>query len=378
VSDNVGVDNATLASYTVSSDEAASGQLQRVKLAYSADGVDTHVTADAQGLKVQGQVSLANSVVNVSQAGSYSVTQGTSPWVVNTGGSVSVSGTTLASIVGSINNNPLNVNASQAGSWTVTAGSGTNTLNVNVASHTDSHTFNYNIASQSLSAVTVDEGNTPFNVNLASQSLSAVTVSAGSNTLNVNVASHSDSHTFNFNLASQSLSAVTVDEGNYPVQHQHCFAESFRGHALYGDVNVNLASRTTSATENVSVVGSTFVNQGPSTWRGTFKSAAGSLGSFTQSAGAAGVKNYLEGFTYSWNASFISSNATTFQIKDGTVVIYEEAISGAGNAATVNGNKTVIFDAPLAGTAASTMTSQFSAVSAGSVEIVSMWGYTGA
>jgi hypothetical protein len=195
VTDNVGVDNATLASYTVSSDEAASGQLQRVKLAYSADGVDTHVTADAQGLKVQGQVSLANSVVNVSQAGSYSVTQGTSPWVVNTGGSVSVSGTTLASIVGSINNNPLNVNASQAGSWTVTAGSGTNTLNVNVASHTDSHTFNYNIASQSLSAVTVDEGNTPFNVNLASQSLSAVTVSAGSNTLNVNVASHSDSHT---------------------------------------------------------------------------------------------------------------------------------------------------------------------------------------
>jgi hypothetical protein len=79
VTDNVGVDNATLASYTVSSDEAASGQLQRVKLAYSADGVDTHVTADAQGLKVQGQVSLANSVVNVSQAGSYSVTQGTSP-----------------------------------------------------------------------------------------------------------------------------------------------------------------------------------------------------------------------------------------------------------------------------------------------------------
>jgi hypothetical protein len=87
VTDNVSVDNATLASYTVSSDEAASGQLQRVKLAYSADGVDTHVTADAQGLKVQGQVSLANSVVNVSQAGSYSVTQGTSPWVVNTGGS---------------------------------------------------------------------------------------------------------------------------------------------------------------------------------------------------------------------------------------------------------------------------------------------------
>lgn len=44
---------ATPASGTqVSTDEAASGHIQRVKLAYSADGVDTHVTADASGLLV--------------------------------------------------------------------------------------------------------------------------------------------------------------------------------------------------------------------------------------------------------------------------------------------------------------------------------------
>jgi hypothetical protein len=44
---------ATPASGTkVSTDEAASGHLQRVKLAYSADGVDTHVQADADGLLV--------------------------------------------------------------------------------------------------------------------------------------------------------------------------------------------------------------------------------------------------------------------------------------------------------------------------------------
>lgn len=44
---------ATPASGTVvSTDEAASGQVQRVKLAYSANGADTHVTADGDGLLV--------------------------------------------------------------------------------------------------------------------------------------------------------------------------------------------------------------------------------------------------------------------------------------------------------------------------------------
>lgn len=50
--DNVTVDNGGLTDYTVSADEAASGQVQRIKLAYSADGVDTHVQADADGLLV--------------------------------------------------------------------------------------------------------------------------------------------------------------------------------------------------------------------------------------------------------------------------------------------------------------------------------------
>ncbi len=36
----------------VSADEAASGKVQRMKLAYSADGVDTHVTADVDGMLV--------------------------------------------------------------------------------------------------------------------------------------------------------------------------------------------------------------------------------------------------------------------------------------------------------------------------------------
>lgn len=52
MADNVTVDNGGLTDYTVSSDEAASGQVQRVKLALSADGSDTHVSADADGLLV--------------------------------------------------------------------------------------------------------------------------------------------------------------------------------------------------------------------------------------------------------------------------------------------------------------------------------------
>lgn len=53
MADNVTVDNGSGTDYTVSTDDAgAAGQVQRVKLAYSADGVATHVTADADGLLV--------------------------------------------------------------------------------------------------------------------------------------------------------------------------------------------------------------------------------------------------------------------------------------------------------------------------------------
>ena len=53
MADQVLVDNGAEADYTVSTDDAgAAGQVQRVKLAYSADGVATHVPADADGLLV--------------------------------------------------------------------------------------------------------------------------------------------------------------------------------------------------------------------------------------------------------------------------------------------------------------------------------------
>ena len=51
--DSVVFDNGDLEDATISSVEAASGHVQRVKLTYSADNSDTHVLADASGLKVQ-------------------------------------------------------------------------------------------------------------------------------------------------------------------------------------------------------------------------------------------------------------------------------------------------------------------------------------
>jgi hypothetical protein len=51
--DNVLVDNGTLTDFTASTDEAASGHIQRVKLTVSADGGDAHIPADAaNGLDV--------------------------------------------------------------------------------------------------------------------------------------------------------------------------------------------------------------------------------------------------------------------------------------------------------------------------------------
>lgn len=52
MADNVLVDNVDEPDYTVSTDEAASGHVQRVKLTQSADGSDTHIQADADGLLV--------------------------------------------------------------------------------------------------------------------------------------------------------------------------------------------------------------------------------------------------------------------------------------------------------------------------------------
>lgn len=52
MSDNITVDNGVLTDFTVSADEAGSGQVQRVKLSYSGDGLDTHIGADVNGLDV--------------------------------------------------------------------------------------------------------------------------------------------------------------------------------------------------------------------------------------------------------------------------------------------------------------------------------------
>lgn len=90
MADQVTVDNGDLANYDVSTDDAgASGHVQRVKLAYSADGSATHVQADADGVLVN--LGANNDVVVSDGGGSVSVDDGGSSLTVD--GTVGVAGT---------------------------------------------------------------------------------------------------------------------------------------------------------------------------------------------------------------------------------------------------------------------------------------------
>lgn len=90
MADNVTIDNGDLTDYAASTDEAASGHVQRVKLTYSADGSDTHIPADANGLKVN----LSNNDVTVTSG---TVTVGGTATVTAVG-TASVAVTSLSSL----------------------------------------------------------------------------------------------------------------------------------------------------------------------------------------------------------------------------------------------------------------------------------------
>lgn len=108
MADNVLVDNGAETDYTVSSDEAASGQVQRVKLTTSGDGEDTHIPADAaNGLdvdvtRVSGTVTVDGSGVTqpVSDAGgSLTVDDGgVTISIDDGGGAITVDGTVAATL----------------------------------------------------------------------------------------------------------------------------------------------------------------------------------------------------------------------------------------------------------------------------------------
>lgn len=98
MADNVTIDNGGLTDFVVSADEAASGLVQRVKLAYSGDGVDTHVTADAGGLLVNlganndvvasGTVTIGGGTAYVGGTASVNVVGGTATWTLAAGTAV--------------------------------------------------------------------------------------------------------------------------------------------------------------------------------------------------------------------------------------------------------------------------------------------------
>lgn len=95
MADDVLVDNGDNTDYTVSTDEGAGGHVQRVKLAYSADGSETHVDADANGLLVNlganNDVTVTGTVTADDGGSTLSVDDGGSSLTVD--GTVGVSGT---------------------------------------------------------------------------------------------------------------------------------------------------------------------------------------------------------------------------------------------------------------------------------------------
>lgn len=159
MADNVTFQSSTLASpeagFVASTDDCgASGHIQRIKLAYSADGVATHVLADANGLQVQGTVAatqsgtwnvgtvttvstvtavttITNAVAVTDNSGSLTVDApvGTPVFVRLSDGSSAI--TTLPVSLASVpshavtNAGTFAVQAAQSGTWTVTGTGGT-------------------------------------------------------------------------------------------------------------------------------------------------------------------------------------------------------------------------------------------------------------
>jgi len=153
---------ATPASGTqVSTDEAASGHIQRVKLAYSADGVDTHIQGDADGLLVnngahKGALSEAMDLTDIglasksaiygyttSQGGSFEPVKVTPSGALTVevsdgGGSLTVDGT---------------VAATQSGTWNINNVAGTISLPTGAATESSLATVAGAVSSSNIRVV---------------------------------------------------------------------------------------------------------------------------------------------------------------------------------------------------------------------------------
>jgi len=166
MADNVQFQSTQLATpasgTTVSTDEAASGHIQRVKLAYSADGVDTHVTADASGLLVNpgnAHIDAIHDAMNLTDqaiavkaaifghnsggAGSYEPVKVTPSGALTVevndgGGSITVDGT---------------VAATQSGTWNINNVAGTISLPTGAATETSLATVAGAVSSSNLRIV---------------------------------------------------------------------------------------------------------------------------------------------------------------------------------------------------------------------------------
>jgi len=147
MADNVQFQSTTLATpasgTVVSTDEAASGHVQRMKLAYSADGADTHVTADGDGLLVNlganNDVTVTGTVA-ATQSGAWNVGVTGSvplPTGASTEYSLGLLGSNLATVTNGSNLRVGGfVDARQVGSWNIANIAGTISLPTGAATET--------------------------------------------------------------------------------------------------------------------------------------------------------------------------------------------------------------------------------------------------
>lgn len=134
IADNVTVDNGDLTDYTVSADESTSGgrAVQRVKLAYSADGSETHAQVDADGVLVN--LGANNDVTVTSLALPTGAATAAKQPALGTAGSPSVD---VVSVQGVASGTAMAVSdggASLTVDGTVTANAGSGTFAVSAAS----------------------------------------------------------------------------------------------------------------------------------------------------------------------------------------------------------------------------------------------------
>lgn len=259
MADNVQFQSTQLATpasgTTVSTDEASSGHVQRVKLAYSANGSDVHVPADASGLSVNTGAHL-DDIVNAVATTDPALTTKSAVFGYTTAGGgsfqpvkVTPSGALTVEATVSDGSGPLTVDgtvaATQSGTWNINNVAGTISLPTGAATESSLAAVAATASGSNLRVTPVNQ--TPISSSAAV--VGSVTASASNvtllsaNTARVGFAIYNDSTSRCYvrfgATASTTTFTVPLDGGGY---------YELTGHGVYtGQVDAIWATATGSA-----------------------------------------------------------------------------------------------------------------------------------